>query len=39
MGRLGRPDEIAQAVVWMCSDAASYISGLSMLVDGASVNR
>lgn len=38
-GKVGHPDEIAEAVLWMCSDAASYVSGLSMLVDGASVNR
>lgn len=38
-GRMGRPDEIAEAVVWLCSDAASFVSGDSMLVDGASVCR
>jgi len=38
-GKVGDPREIAEAVVWMCSDAASYVAGLSMLVDGASVNR
>lgn len=39
MGRMGRPDEMAQAAVWLCSDAASFVSGESMLVDGASVCR
>lgn len=34
MGRLGTADEIASAVVWLCSDQASYVTGLAMLVDG-----
>jgi NAD(P)-dependent dehydrogenase (short-subunit alcohol dehydrogenase family) len=34
MGRLGTPEEVAAAVVWLCSDAASYITGHSMVVDG-----
>ncbi len=38
-GRLGRPEEIAEAIVWLCSDHASYVSGHTMLVDGASVVR
>jgi NAD(P)-dependent dehydrogenase (short-subunit alcohol dehydrogenase family) len=32
--RTGRADEVAQAVLWLCSDAASYVSGSSILVDG-----
>ena len=39
MGRMGRADEMAQAAVWLCSDAASFVSGESMLVDGATVCR
>jgi NAD(P)-dependent dehydrogenase (short-subunit alcohol dehydrogenase family) len=39
IGRMGRPDEMAQAAVWLCSDAASFVSGESMFVDGASVCR
>jgi NAD(P)-dependent dehydrogenase (short-subunit alcohol dehydrogenase family) len=39
MRRMGRPEEVAEAAVWLCSDAASYVSGESMLVDGASVGR
>jgi len=39
MGELGRPEQLAEAVVWLCSDRASWVSGESMLVDGASVCR
>jgi NAD(P)-dependent dehydrogenase (short-subunit alcohol dehydrogenase family) len=35
IGRLGRPEEIAAAVVWQCSDAASFAVGQIMVVDGA----
>jgi NAD(P)-dependent dehydrogenase (short-subunit alcohol dehydrogenase family) len=34
VGRLGRPEEIAAAAVWLCSDAASFVTGLAMPVDG-----
>lgn len=34
MGRMGQPDEIANAVVWLCSDAASFVTGHAMVVDG-----
>jgi NAD(P)-dependent dehydrogenase (short-subunit alcohol dehydrogenase family) len=34
MRRIGRPEEAAEAVVWLCSDAASYVTGHSMIVDG-----
>ncbi len=34
MGHICRPEEIAQAVVWLASDAASYVTATSMLVDG-----
>ncbi|MFZ5653501.1 MAG: SDR family oxidoreductase [Pseudomonadota bacterium] len=36
VGRLGRPGEIAEAVVWLCSDRASFVTGLAMSVDGGS---
>ncbi|HKD67320.1 MAG TPA: SDR family oxidoreductase [Candidatus Binataceae bacterium] len=34
MGRLGRPEEIGEAVAWLCSDAASFITGIPLPVDG-----
>lgn len=39
IGRVGRPEEIANAVLWMCSDAASYVTGQSISVDGGFVMR
>ncbi|MET0988452.1 MAG: glucose 1-dehydrogenase [Steroidobacteraceae bacterium] len=34
IGRIGTPEEIAQAVVWLCSDQASYLVGHALVVDG-----
>lgn len=34
LGRPAQPEEIAEAVVWLCSDAASFITGHALLVDG-----
>jgi NAD(P)-dependent dehydrogenase (short-subunit alcohol dehydrogenase family) len=39
MGRLGRPEEVADAVLWLCSPAASYVTGQSISVDGGFVMR
>ena len=37
IGRVGTPEEIAEAVVWLCSDAASFVTGHTMTVDGGYV--
>jgi NAD(P)-dependent dehydrogenase (short-subunit alcohol dehydrogenase family) len=34
IGRLGEPEEIAAAVLWLCSSAASFVIGHSMVIDG-----
>jgi NAD(P)-dependent dehydrogenase (short-subunit alcohol dehydrogenase family) len=34
IGRAGRPEEIASAVLWLCSPAASYVVGQAITVDG-----
>ncbi len=34
MKRLGKPEEIAAAVVWLCSEAASFVTGHTLIVDG-----
>jgi NAD(P)-dependent dehydrogenase (short-subunit alcohol dehydrogenase family) len=39
MRRMGRPEEIADAVLWLCSPAASYVTGQSISVDGGYVMR
>ncbi len=34
MGRVGEPEEVAAAVMWLCSDVASFVTALAMSVDG-----
>jgi NAD(P)-dependent dehydrogenase (short-subunit alcohol dehydrogenase family) len=34
MSRLGTAEEIASAVLWLCSPAASYVTGVALPVDG-----
>jgi len=34
IGRIGRPEDVAEAVLFLCSDRASYITGATLQVDG-----
>lgn len=34
IGRLGRPEEMAEAVLWLCSEKASFVTGISLTADG-----
>ena len=34
VGRMGTPDEVASAVLWLCSDSASYVTGAAVQIDG-----
>ena len=39
IGRIGDPEDVAQAVMWLLSDAASFVTGHAMSVDGGWVAR
>ncbi len=39
IGRMGSPEEIAQAVLWLCSDGASFVTGHGLAADGGFVAR
>ncbi|ELY67974.1 SDR family NAD(P)-dependent oxidoreductase [Natrinema versiforme] len=39
MNRLGTPDEVAGAVVWLCSDEASFVTGEALGVDGGYLSQ
>jgi NAD(P)-dependent dehydrogenase (short-subunit alcohol dehydrogenase family) len=34
IGRLGQPEEVAETVIWLCSDSSSFITGDAIAVDG-----
>lgn len=38
IGHIGKPEQAAEAVLWLCSDAASYVVGHSLIVDGGRSN-
>jgi NAD(P)-dependent dehydrogenase (short-subunit alcohol dehydrogenase family) len=39
LGRFGRPEEVAQASLWLCSDQSSYVTGAELSVDAGYVSR
>ena len=34
MGRIGRPEEVAELIVWLCSDRAAFVTGANVTIDG-----
>jgi NAD(P)-dependent dehydrogenase (short-subunit alcohol dehydrogenase family) len=34
VGRMGKPEEVAEAVIWLCSEKASLVTGTALAVDG-----
>ncbi len=34
LGRVGKPEEIANLITWLSSDEASYVSGINYIIDG-----
>jgi NAD(P)-dependent dehydrogenase (short-subunit alcohol dehydrogenase family) len=34
VGRVGQPQEVADAAVWLCSDAAAFVTGTTLVIDG-----
>ena len=38
-GRIGQPEDAAEAVIWLCSDAASFVVGHTLVVDGGVLAR
>ncbi len=39
IGRIGRAQEIAEAILWLCSDGASFVTGAALSVDGGYVTQ
>ena len=38
-GKIGRPEDVASAAVWLCSDDARWVNGQGLIVDGGGVVR
>ena len=39
IGRMGKPEEVAETVIWLCSDRASFVTGHTLDVDGGYLAR
>lgn len=39
MGRFGQPEEVAEAVLWLCSSRASFVTGHPLVIDGGAVSQ
>ena len=39
VGRMGKPEEIAEGVVWLLSDASSFVTGHPLVIDGGWIAR
>ena len=39
VGRIGTPEDVAEFFVWLCTDAASFVTGAALPVDGGYVAR
>ena len=37
MNRIGQPEEVANAVMWLCSDESSFVTGHSLVIDGGRI--
>jgi NAD(P)-dependent dehydrogenase (short-subunit alcohol dehydrogenase family) len=37
MGRIGSPEEVAELIVWLCSDRATFVTGANVTIDGGYV--
>jgi NAD(P)-dependent dehydrogenase (short-subunit alcohol dehydrogenase family) len=37
MGRIGSPEEVAELIVWLCSDRVAFVTGANVTIDGGYV--